>query len=276
MVTVATSPWVAYSSALAALASIQPLPVVPATAIALRSKPPSLRSSSTAICARSARGRRRLEADEGAHRLHRVGVADDRRDVRGRRARGDVRAALAPDALPGDSRRRAPGPGGQLRVDHPRLVVVVAVREDRVGDRDRPAVEEAGEEHPGRDGGDDDGDQPGHPRRQHPAERAEQGATHPLDHPPDAEEQGRDEQAEQRPDQPEQRHRGVHAEQLALAGLEAAAEPAADEHARPPRARRPPSTPAAGRRRAGSAGRGRGRPSRRRRRGRSRSRCTAR
>ena len=49
----ATSPWVAYSSALAALASIQPLPVVPATAIALRSKPPSLRSSSTAICARS-------------------------------------------------------------------------------------------------------------------------------------------------------------------------------------------------------------------------------
>ena len=70
---------------------------------------------------------------------------------------------------------------------------------------------------------------PGHPGLQHPAERAEEGAAHPLDDPPDADEQGRDEQAEQRPDHPEDRHRGVHAEQLALVGLEAAAQPPADE-----------------------------------------------
>ena len=53
METVATSPCVAYSSASAALGSIQPLPVPPATAMAPRSNPPRARSSATASCARS-------------------------------------------------------------------------------------------------------------------------------------------------------------------------------------------------------------------------------
>ncbi len=51
--TIATSPWVAYSRALAALGSIHPLPVPPPTPMAPRWNPPRARSSATAIWARS-------------------------------------------------------------------------------------------------------------------------------------------------------------------------------------------------------------------------------